>query len=93
VTTFRVPTKDGERLFAWLVAPLGVYAKHANEFVKEQSHGSGDIEETVNFKLLCDNPRARLLLYCEMDHHGALLIRQLTCIVVHGVSTVTNLMW
>ncbi|KAF2635534.1 alpha/beta-hydrolase [Massarina eburnea CBS 473.64] len=62
VTPFRIPTKDGERLFAWLIAPLGVYAANATDFVEEKP-GQGDIEEKVAFKLLRDDPEARLLIY------------------------------
>ena len=80
VTPFRIPTKDGERLFAWLVAPLGLYAKHADEFVSERSGLNGDIEEKLAFKLLRDDPEARLLIYCNTklpltipvtDFHGS----------------------
>ncbi|KAF1954383.1 alpha/beta-hydrolase [Byssothecium circinans] len=62
VAPFRVTTKDGERLFAWLIAPLGAYAKNANDFIEEKP-GGDDIEEKVAFKLLKEDPDARLLLY------------------------------
>ncbi|KAJ4350651.1 hypothetical protein N0V95_004556 [Ascochyta clinopodiicola] len=62
VTPFRIATKDGHRLFTWLVAPLGVYARHVNDFVHEQS-GVEDITEKLAFRLLRDDPEARLLIY------------------------------
>lgn len=61
---FRVPTKDGERLFAWLIAPLEQYARHADQFIGEESGVDSDIEEKVAFKLLRADPNARLLIYC-----------------------------
>ena len=62
VTPFHIATNDGEKLFAWLIAPLGVYARHADEFIQEQS-GVEDIEEKLAFKLLKNDPEARLLIY------------------------------
>jgi abhydrolase domain-containing protein 12 len=62
VTPFHIRTNDNECLFAWLVAPLGVYAKHAAEFITEQP-GVDDIEEKLTFKLLREDPEARLLIY------------------------------
>ncbi|KAF2849790.1 alpha/beta-hydrolase [Plenodomus tracheiphilus IPT5] len=60
VTPFNITTSDDEKLFTWLITPLGVYARHANEFIEEQS---GGIEEHLAFKLLRDDPDAKLLLY------------------------------
>lgn len=62
VTPFRIATKDGHRLFTWLVTPLGVYARHLNEFTCEES-GVDDISEKLGFRLLRDDPDARLLIY------------------------------
>jgi pimeloyl-ACP methyl ester carboxylesterase len=62
VTPFRIATKDGHRLFTWLVAPLGVYARHADEFVREQA-GVEDITDKLAFQLLRNDPEARLLIY------------------------------
>lgn len=62
VTPFHIATKDGYRLFTWLVAPLGVYARHLNEFVHEQS-GVQDVTDKLAFRLLQDDPEARLLIY------------------------------
>ncbi|PVI01157.1 alpha/beta-hydrolase [Periconia macrospinosa] len=62
VSPFRIPTKDGESLFAWLIAPLGVYSKNAQSFIEEKTL-QGDIEETTSFRLLKEDPLARLLIY------------------------------
>ncbi|KAF2024241.1 alpha/beta-hydrolase [Setomelanomma holmii] len=62
VTPFHITTSDHERLFSWLIAPLGVYARHAEAFVTERPETDG-IEERLAFKLLRDDPDARLLIY------------------------------
>lgn len=62
VTPFRIATKDGQRLFTWLVAPLGVYARNLNDFVHEQA-GVEDVTQKLAFRLLRDDPDARLLIY------------------------------
>ena len=64
---FRIPTKDGERLFSWLIAPLGVYSKHADRFIDESSSAHDDIEDKLAFRLLRADPEARLLVYCTDD--------------------------
>lgn len=62
VLPFRISTKDAERLFAWLIAPLGVYSRHADQFIHE--NGDPDhVESRLAFKLLRDDPEARLLIY------------------------------
>ncbi|KAF2708592.1 alpha/beta-hydrolase [Pleomassaria siparia CBS 279.74] len=61
--SFRIPTKDGERLFAWLMAPLGLYSKHADEFIGEPSSVDADIEQRVAFDLLRNDTDARLVVY------------------------------
>ena len=63
VTPFRIPTKDRESLFSWLVAPLGVYAKHAQQFIEEEPGKYDDIEQRLVFKLLKEDPEARLVIY------------------------------
>jgi abhydrolase domain-containing protein 12 len=45
-----------------LIAPLGVYAKNANDLIQEKPE-KYDIEEKVAFKVLRDDPAARLLIY------------------------------
>ncbi|KAF2730987.1 alpha/beta-hydrolase [Polyplosphaeria fusca] len=63
VAPFRIPTKDGERLYAWLIAPLGVYARLLDGFAHQKSRVDGDIDEHLVFKTLRDDPKARLLIY------------------------------
>ncbi|KAF2272008.1 alpha/beta-hydrolase [Westerdykella ornata] len=63
VAPFRIPTSDGETLFAWLITPLGKYSRHAADFIAEKSEPAGDVESRMAFKLLRDDPEARLLIY------------------------------
>ncbi|PGH23958.1 hypothetical protein AJ80_02020 [Polytolypa hystricis UAMH7299] len=61
VTPLRIPTTDGERLYAWLVSPLALYEKHETTFQKEDR--KGDIKTKLAFKLLTDDPEAHLIIY------------------------------
>ncbi|KAI4679436.1 uncharacterized protein J4E84_008469 [Alternaria hordeiaustralica] len=61
VIPFRITSKDGERLFAWLIAPLGIYAKNADAFIGEKT--GIDVESTVAWNALRNDPEARLLIY------------------------------
>ncbi|CAN9361551.1 unnamed protein product [Alternaria alternata] len=61
VVPFRITSKDGERLFAWLIAPLGVYARNSDAFIQEKT--GTDVEHTLAWRLLRDDPEARLLIY------------------------------
>lgn len=62
VTPFQITTTDGHSLFTWLIAPLGLYARHAEAFIAEEP-GVNDIEEKLAFKLLKADPDSRLLIY------------------------------
>jgi abhydrolase domain-containing protein 12 len=62
VAAFRIPTKDDQRLLSWLIAPLGIYAKHAEDFLNEVPN-IDDVDERLAFKLLRNDPDARLLIY------------------------------
>ncbi|KAK3358074.1 Alpha/Beta hydrolase protein [Lasiosphaeria hispida] len=69
VTPFYIPTSDGEKLHAWHVLPLGAYLSNEDALLA-QGPGGGLVEhfqETLNFRLLRENPNARLVLY----FHGA----------------------
>jgi pimeloyl-ACP methyl ester carboxylesterase len=61
VIPFRITSKDQERLFAWLIAPLGIYAKNADAFIQEIP--GTDVEHTVAWQSLRNDPEARLLIY------------------------------
>ncbi|PZD29952.1 alphabeta-Hydrolase [Pyrenophora tritici-repentis] len=61
VVPFRITTKDQKRLFAWLVAPLGVYAKNSDAFIREIT--GTDIEDSVAWSSLRNDGEARLVIY------------------------------
>lgn len=44
VSPFRIPTKDGQRLYAWLVTPLRVYARNECALTGDTSALSENIE-------------------------------------------------
>lgn len=60
VTAFNLSTSDGEKLYAWHVLPLGLYATH--EEVLRGWPSTGPFEASPNFKLLRDDPQARLVI-------------------------------
>ncbi|EOA87707.1 uncharacterized protein SETTUDRAFT_160947 [Exserohilum turcica Et28A] len=61
VVPFRIVTRDKHELFAWLIAPLGVYAKHVDAFTKEKT--GTNVEDTVALSSLCHDSEAKLLIY------------------------------
>ncbi|KAF9701424.1 hypothetical protein EKO04_000981 [Ascochyta lentis] len=67
VTPFHLKTPDGETLHAWHVLPLETYRQHQDELRDEPTGLCEDIEQRLSFKLLQDDPTARLVVYL----HGA----------------------
>jgi abhydrolase domain-containing protein 12 len=67
VTPFHLKTPDGETLHAWHILPLETYRLHQQELRDEPTGLCPDITERISFKLLKDDPKARLVLYL----HGA----------------------
>ncbi|KAB5578206.1 Alpha/Beta hydrolase protein [Coniochaeta sp. 2T2.1] len=63
VTPFSLTTSDHETLYAWHILPLPLYSKHEDELSAQSSGFSPNIEESFNFKLLSEDPSARLVLY------------------------------
>ena len=63
VTPFRINTQDGQRLYAWLVTPLRVYARNESALTKDASTLSEDIQDRQAFKLLTSDPHSRLIIY------------------------------
>lgn len=65
VVPFRLPTPDGEQLFAWLVIPPELW--HANNrSLADEAQGTRSqeqLQETLALKLLHGHPRARLVIY------------------------------
>lgn len=65
VTPFYIPTPDGVKLHSWHVLPLATYESNQEDLLA-QGPKAGLVEmfdETLNFRLLKENPNARLVLY------------------------------
>ncbi|KAF2269702.1 alpha/beta-hydrolase, partial [Lojkania enalia] len=61
---FYINTEDDVKLHAWHVVPSGVYVKNQKDLLDQNLSGPvEDITKTVNFRLLRDDPDARLILY------------------------------
>lgn len=63
VTPFFISTSDGEKIHAWHVLPLDLYRRHQDKLLAEPSGLSRDITSRLAFKLLRDDPEARLVIY------------------------------
>ncbi|KAK1776535.1 Alpha/Beta hydrolase protein [Copromyces sp. CBS 386.78] len=67
VTPFPLRTLDHQTLYAWHILPLGIYTRNEEALsAQDRSVTNGfvpDITTTLNFKLLRDDPEARLVLY------------------------------
>jgi hypothetical protein len=50
------------------VMPLGLYAKHEVEIIKQPSGLAEDITKTKAFELLTTDPKARLIINCGYSH-------------------------
>ncbi|KAK0506848.1 hypothetical protein JMJ35_010702 [Cladonia borealis] len=63
VIPFYIPTKDGHRLYVWLITPLQVYARHESIILQDSAKLYGDVRDRVAFKLLVDDPKSRVIIY------------------------------
>ena len=63
VIPFFIPTEDGNRLYAWLVTPLQIYARHESTILQDSAKLHGDVRDRVAFSLLADNPKSRVIIY------------------------------
>ena len=57
-------TSDGESIYAWHILPLPLYAQHEAQLAAQSSGFCQDITKTDNFRLLREDPDARLIIYC-----------------------------
>jgi abhydrolase domain-containing protein 12 len=67
VTPFSIRTSDGEQLYAWLILPIELYRKQEVPLVAETTGFVSNITSRLAFQLLCNDPKARLILHM----HGA----------------------
>ena len=66
VTPFNFTTPDQETIYAWHVLPLGLYAKHKSELLKDPSGCAEDITKTAGYALLKNSPDSRLVINCQL---------------------------
>jgi abhydrolase domain-containing protein 12 len=67
VTPFHLTTPDGETLHAWHILPLDIYRRNEKALRDEPAGLCHDISERRGFRLLKDDPDAKLVIYL----HGA----------------------
>nr|CEG05130.1 unnamed protein product [Fusarium clavum] len=65
VSPFYIPTPDGVNLHSWHVLPLATYEAHQQDLLAQGTEAGlvESFEDTLNFRLLKENPNARLVLY------------------------------
>ena len=66
-TPFSITSSTGGTLYAWHVLPIELYRQHESALIEEPSGYASDITSRFAFKLLRDDPDARLIIHM----HGA----------------------
>ena len=66
-TPFRIKSPNGGSLYAWHILPIELYRQHETTLVGEPSGFASDFTSRFGFKLLRDDPEARLIIHI----HGA----------------------
>ncbi|ROW14177.1 hypothetical protein VPNG_04281 [Cytospora leucostoma] len=62
VTPFSLPVPDGETLYCWHILPLAAYTQHEDTLAKSSRVPLDKYTSSNAFKLLKDDPEARLIL-------------------------------
>ncbi|AEO59832.1 hypothetical protein MYCTH_2308400 [Thermothelomyces thermophilus ATCC 42464] len=62
VTPFYLTTADNQTLYAWHILPLPLYVQHEDKLSSQPSGFCHDITATENFRLLRDDPTAKLII-------------------------------
>lgn len=52
-------------MFAWLVTPLKVYAKHEAAFGEDSIHSTAGSKQVLAVQKLAEDPQNRLIIYCK----------------------------
>lgn len=79
VTPFGVKTADGESLYAWHVMPLGLWAEHDDEVLKQREQGADDGYEGSQHDLddlqmgLLRKEDTRVVLNCKLTLSDVLM--------------------
>ncbi|CAK7206801.1 hypothetical protein SEUCBS139899_009607 [Sporothrix eucalyptigena] len=63
VTSFHLPTEDGESIHAWHILPLPVYRQHEELLQVQQTGHCADVTASESFRILKDDPSAKLIVY------------------------------
>ena len=63
ITRLQIWTEDEEELFAWLITPLQLYARHESDLIKEDFTRTVDVRNRLAFRLLVEDPSARLIIF------------------------------
>ena len=68
VTPFNLKTPDGETIYAWHILPLPLYLQNEATLAKQIPGLAQDFSATESFRLLKEDPEARLVLNCKYSH-------------------------
>ncbi|CAK7221202.1 hypothetical protein SCUCBS95973_004414 [Sporothrix curviconia] len=63
VTSFHLPTEDGESIHAWHILPLPVYRQHEEALQVQQTGHCADVTASESFRILKEDPTAKLIVY------------------------------
>jgi len=66
ITPFNITTPDSETIYAWHMLPLRTYGLHEDQLIKEPAGVRSDFRETLAFKVLQQDPEARVII----NFHG-----------------------
>lgn len=67
VTPFGLQTPDGESIYAWHIMPLPLYLQNEATVSTQTPGYSEDFTSTESFRLLKEDPEARVVLYCKLS--------------------------
>ncbi len=67
VTSFNIKSAASETLYAWHILPITLYKRNEQQLLAETSGFTSDIESRLAFRLLSNDPEARLVIH----FHGA----------------------
>ncbi|KAL9009951.1 MAG: hypothetical protein Q9173_005067 [Seirophora scorigena] len=63
VAQFYIQTSDSNKLYAWLIIPLKLYAKYESALLEDPLAKDHGIEGKLAFRLLTEDPGSRLVIY------------------------------
>lgn len=65
VTPFQLGTADGETIYAWHILPLPAYLDNEDALAANPPAFANDVTQTESFRLLREDPDAKLIINCE----------------------------